>query len=95
MTKHRLDAVRSLLTEQKVDAVVVTKYVNLHYFSGFRGDDTTLVISHDKAALITDNRYTEQAAMQAPLFEIVEQKDGLWQKNSRSGEISGLQEGGF
>ena len=82
MTKHRLDAVRSLLTEQKVDAVVVTKYVNLHYFSGFRGDDTTLVISHDKAALITDNRYTEQAAMQAPLFEIVEQKDGLWQKTA-------------
>ncbi|SEH21099.1 M24 family metallopeptidase [Selenomonas sp. KH1T6] len=82
MIKSRLEAVRALLTEQGVDAVVVTKYVNLHYFSGFRGDDTTLVISRDKAALITDNRYTEQAGLQAPLFEIVEQQDGLLSKTA-------------
>lgn len=82
MIESRLDALRALLKEQGLDAVVVTKYVNLHYFSGFRGDDTTLVISRDKTALITDNRYTEQAALQAPLFEIVEQKEGVLSKTA-------------
>ena len=82
MIKNRLEAVRSLLREKNLEAVIVTKFVNLHYFSGFRGDDTTLVITRDKAALITDSRYTEQAALQAPLFEIVEQKDGLLEKTA-------------
>ena len=68
---------RALLAQEGLDGVVVTKYVNLHYFSGFRGDDTTLVVTRDHALLITDNRYTEQAAQQAPLYEIVEQKGGL------------------
>ena len=62
MNKSRLSAIRALLAAKGLDAVVISKYVNLHYFSGFRGDDTILVISLDKALLITDNRYTEQAA---------------------------------
>ena len=61
MNPNRLTALRSLLAEKNLDGVIVTKYVNLHYFSGFRGDDTTLVITKDKALLVTDNRYTEQA----------------------------------
>ncbi|MDD7057162.1 MAG: Xaa-Pro peptidase family protein [Selenomonadaceae bacterium] len=77
MIESRLQALRQLLAQQKLDAVVVTKEVNLYYFSGFRGDDTTLVITADKALLVTDNRYTEQAGLQAPLFELVEQKEGL------------------
>ena len=82
MIESRLAALRAMLEEQGLDGVVVTKHVNLHYFSGFRGDDTTLVITREKAALITDNRYTEQAGQQAPMFEIVEQKDGLLGKTA-------------
>ena len=82
MVESRLAALRTMLEEQGLDGVVVTKYVNLHYFSGFRGDDTTLVITRDKAALITDNRYTEQAGIQAPLYEVVEQQDGLLAKTA-------------
>ena len=77
MKESRLQALRAVLAEKGLDAVIITKYVNLHYFSGFRGDDTTLVIGMNDAMLITDSRYTEQAGQQAPLFEIVEQKDGL------------------
>ena len=79
MIEKRLAALRALLVKERLDAVIVTKYVNLHYFSGFRGDDTTLVISAERAVLVTDSRYTEQAKMQAPLYELVEQKDGLLQ----------------
>ena len=82
MNANRLTALRALLQQKGLDAVVVTKYVNLHYFSGFRGDDTTLVITKDEALLITDNRYTEQAEKQAPLFTVVEHRHGLLKKTA-------------
>ena len=95
MNKSRLSAIRALLAAKGLDAVVISKYVNLHYFSGFRGDDTILVISLDKALLITDNRYTEQAAKQAPLFEIVEQKGGLLKKTAECIKKIGVHKVGF
>ncbi len=95
MKDSRLQAIRALMEEKGLDAMVITKYVNLHYFSGFRGDDTTLVISRDKAMLITDNRYTEQASQQAPLFEIVEQKEGLWKKTAECVKKVGAKKAGF
>ena len=95
MIENRLQALRALLEEKKLDAVIVTKYVNLHYFSGFRGDDTTLVISRDKAMLITDSRYTEQAAQQAPLFELVQQREGLLSKTAECVKAIGAKQVGF
>lgn len=80
MIEERLAGLRSFLRENGADAVLINKEVNLHYFSGFRGDDTLLLVSADKAFLLTDFRYTEQAAEQAAEFEIVEQKHGLWKE---------------
>lgn len=95
MLEKRLAALRALLAEQGLDAVLVTKYVNLHYFSGFRGDDTILVISRDRAVLVTDSRYTEQAKAQAPLFDLVEQKDGLLPKTADVVKEMGCKKVGF
>ncbi len=95
MKESRLQALRALLSEKNLDAVIITKYVNLHYFSGFRGDDTTLVIGHKDAMLITDSRYTEQAEHQAPLFEIVEQKEGLLTKTAECVKKMGAKKIGF
>ena len=79
---ERLAALRALMGEHQLDAVVITKEVNLHYFSGFRGDDTALVVTREKQFLVTDDRYTEQARQQAPLYELVEQKNGLLLRTS-------------
>lgn len=95
MRERRLAAIRGLMEEKQLDGIIVTKYVNLHYFSGFRGDDTTLVITKDKALLITDNRYTEQATQQAPLFEIVEQHEGLFLTTAECVRKLGLKRVGF
>lgn len=80
MNKDRLARLRVFLQENGADAIIINKEVNLHYFSGFRGDDTALLISAERAILVTDFRYVEQAAAEAPLFEIAEQKAGLWQQ---------------
>ena len=93
MNGNRLDAVRNLMEEHDIDALLINKLVHLHYFSGFRGDDSALLIFKDRALLITDSRYTEQAAAEAPDFEIICQKDGLWKKVSEcvnKGEIKVL-----
>ena len=52
MTASRLAALRAFLEQQQVDAVVVNKLAHLHYFSGFRGDDTNLVITRKHAILV-------------------------------------------
>ncbi len=79
MKNDRLSRLRKLFTEKGACAILVTKEVNVHYFSGFRGDSTALLITPDKEYLITDSRYTEQAEQQTK-YQIVEQKQGLWKK---------------
>ena len=78
--ESRIERLRTLLSERELDAVLVTKEVNLHYFSGFRGDSTVLIVTADHLTLVTDSRYTEQAAEEASAFEVVEQTEGLYQK---------------
>lgn len=44
---------------------------NLRYLSGFTGSSAYLVISPDKAWILTDFRYLDQAAAECPDFEVV------------------------
>ena len=76
----RIARLREVLREKIVDAVLITKEENVCYFSGFRGDSTALLVTQERLLLVTDSRYTEQAAAEAPLYEIVEQRDGLDRK---------------
>ena len=78
--EDRIVRLRALLTEQVVDSALITKEENVHYFSGFRGDSTALLVTPERMILVTDSRYTEQAAAEAPDYEIVEQRDGLYKK---------------
>lgn len=91
----RIARLRALLSQKIVDAVLITKEENLHYFSGFRGDSTVLIVTHDRLVLVTDSRYTEQAAVQAPDYEIVEQKDGLYRKAAEIAADCGVLALGF
>ena len=77
MLNARLERLRAFLREQELDAVLVSKLENLHYFSGFTGDDTLLLLAEDDAELITDFRYTEQAEEQTADFAVIEHKHGL------------------
>ena len=54
--ESRVAHLRALLAEKRLDAVLVTKEVNLRYFSGFRGDSSVLVVTADHLALVTDSR---------------------------------------
>jgi Xaa-Pro aminopeptidase len=63
--KHRgLDALFLLKQE------TVSKE-NVRYISGFCGSSAHLIISKQRRILLTDERYTEQAASQCPEFEVI------------------------
>jgi Xaa-Pro aminopeptidase len=43
---------------------------NVRYLSGFTGEDSTLLLTHDRAVLLTDSRYTEQAEADCTVDEV-------------------------
>ncbi len=67
----RLANLRSQLSQNGLDAIIVSQAENRRYLSGFTGSAGFLLISRSKAILATDFRYVEQAKMQAPDFEVV------------------------
>ena len=56
----RLARCRGLLEPLGLDAIVVSSLADVRYLSGFRGEDTTLVVGRDVALIVTDSRYFEQ-----------------------------------
>ncbi|MGH2352984.1 MAG: aminopeptidase P family protein [Chloroflexota bacterium] len=81
-TTDRLAAIRRRLGEVEgqppLDAVLVTDGDNRRYLSGFTGSAGLLLITAEAARLLTDFRYVEQAAAQAPEYEIVKIEGQPW-----------------
>jgi Xaa-Pro aminopeptidase len=69
---RRLGQLRESLKAEQLDGMVVTQPENRRYLSGYTGSDGTLFLSPDRAVLITDFRFTEQASREAPRYEVVE-----------------------
>ena len=74
---NRLERLRTKLEEKGLDAILISSAENRQYISGFTGSAGYLVASGDNAVLATDFRYTEQAGLQAPEFE-VRRSGGDW-----------------
>jgi Xaa-Pro aminopeptidase len=76
----RLAALRALLDERSLDAVLLSRTANKRYYSGFRLSDAegptsgyagTLLVTRDRTIILADSRYTEQARAEAPDWELV------------------------
>lgn len=74
---NRLNTFRNKMKELKIDGALITKRENYMYLSGFSGSSANLIITDKKAYLLTDFRYIEQSAKQAPFFEIVQHKANI------------------
>lgn len=69
--EKRLIKLRKFMNENSLDCMLISKPENRRYFSGFSGSAGMLLISKHSNKLLTDFRYTEQAAAQATQYEIV------------------------
>ncbi|MGE5576866.1 MAG: M24 family metallopeptidase [Syntrophothermus sp.] len=89
-----LGRIRDYLRFSGLDAVIITKPENFRYLSGFTGEGL-LLITAEKALLLTDFRYTQQALQQAPEFEIV--RTGIPSVNTLADEVEkvGVKKAGF
>lgn len=72
MISVRVSAIRAKMQKDNIDAFLVTRPENVYYLSGSKGVEGYLVITPDKTMIITDFRYLEQAAAQAPQCKIVD-----------------------
>lgn len=83
----RLSRLRERMRSESLDAFIVTSPENMRYLSGFRGGEGALLIGHDTQDLYTDFRYTEQAGVEAPDYQVLKiERDG---SRSLSGDIAG------
>jgi Xaa-Pro aminopeptidase len=62
---------RQQMLKEGIDTYVVIRPENGRYLSGFTGGEATLFITPERACLLTDFRYIEQAKSQAQDFEII------------------------
>jgi Xaa-Pro aminopeptidase len=84
----RLERLRSTLTDKALDAIVISQPENRRYLSGFTGSAGWLIITQDRALLVTDFRYFVQAERQAPRFELVKIKEKF--PTTVTGELADL-----
>jgi Xaa-Pro aminopeptidase len=65
----RRERLARILTEEGLDAVLVANPVNVTYQTGFTGDTSALVLTRDRAVLVSDPRFTGQIADECPGLE--------------------------
>lgn len=71
----RLEKFRRKMEQEKLDAFIIASPENRRYMSGFTGTRAVLLITLDKAYLLTDFRYIQQATAQAPDFQVIKITD--------------------
>lgn len=69
--EHRQTLLRRRMRQAGVDALWLAARQNVRYACGFAGEDSTLLVTADRTALLTDSRYTEQAERETVADEIV------------------------
>lgn len=71
--KQRLEELRNSFKD--IDSLLVMNKENRFYLSGFTGSSGALVIGTEKAILVTDFRYLEQASLESPGYEVFRATD--------------------
>ncbi len=72
MLLTRLHNLYHALKEKEIDGMLITNPINRTYMTGFKGSTGYGIVTQDKAYLLTDSRYTQQAREQAKHFEVIQ-----------------------
>ncbi len=75
--KSRINSIKQAISKKNLDALIITNPANVSYATAFTGDDSWALITARAIYLITDSRYTEQAAGECPLCRIIERKEPI------------------
>lgn len=89
-TTARREALRSRLLTERSAAVLISNVTNVSYLTGFSGDSSTLLLTPDRALIVSDGRYTEQLRRECPEVEAVIRPVGQTMATAIAGVAAGL-----
>jgi Xaa-Pro aminopeptidase len=75
---RRVQELQKLLRRESLDALLITSPADWYYLTGFTGEAGALIASQRQLTLVTDGRFTAQAAEELAGVSVVEQKEGLY-----------------
>ena len=67
-----LVTLQAFLKEETYGGAILISPINLHYFAGFTGTTGVAFVTPNRAYMITDSRYTEQAKSQCEGYEVIQ-----------------------
>jgi len=91
----RRRALTALLSDKKLDCVLITSPANWYYLTGFTGDAGALLVSRKGTTLITDGRFMVQGREETSGVRILQQKHSLFELVGQFLMESGLRRIGF
>ncbi len=65
----RRQRLRQSLQTAEIDGLIVSSPTNVGYLTGFTGDDSVLLISHERAVVVSDGRFAVQIGQECPDLE--------------------------
>jgi Xaa-Pro aminopeptidase len=92
---NRQKAVIRELQHRQLDCLLVTHPANRYYLTGFAGESGVLVITEDRATLITDGRFTIEARQQCPEVRVELQQGSLYTSAGQWLRNNGILKAGF
>ena len=92
----RIQNLRDYMKAEHLDALLIGSEANRKYLSGFTGSNAMLYISMNQLNIITDFRYIEQVAKEAPDFTCIDQgQKGLLATTVACAKEEGVKRIGF
>ncbi|HUU85348.1 MAG TPA: aminopeptidase P family protein [Phycisphaerae bacterium] len=70
----RIAAARARMAEKKLSAYLVTNHMDYHYFTGFTGEDSAVLITPQRLCVISDSRFDEALNQECPWLPRVMRK---------------------
>lgn len=69
--KNRVVNLRKYMKKEQIDAMLVSSFANIYYYSNFSSEDGLLLITNKECYLLTDSRYTVQANEECSDFRVI------------------------
>src|SRR5262249_15211176 len=68
-TPQRRERLARTLKGEQADALLVASTTNVRYLTGFTGEDAILLLTPDRALIVSDGRFTTQLQTECPRVE--------------------------
>lgn len=93
--QKRLSDLRHILEQHELEAILVSRPVNVFYLSGFSGGEGLLLVNQQGSYLFADGRYQEQAQQEAPSCKFILYKRSFIKALAELVRTEGIQSLGF